>query len=57
MSKDINDKHTQDWLIPFGGSKFDYQQHKTVNPEPKTKTIEEELGISAFGRTVKKESV
>lgn len=57
MSKDINDKHTQDWLIPFGGSKFDYQQQQTVKPEPKKKTIEEELGISAFGRTVKKESV
>jgi len=57
MSRDINDKHTQDWLIPFGGSKLDYRQHKTVKHEPKPLTIQEELGIGPFGKVEKKESL
>ena len=55
MTKDNKDTHTQDWIIPFGGSKFDYQQQKPVKPE--TQTIEQELGIGPFGKVEKKESV
>jgi hypothetical protein len=57
MTKDNKDTHTQDWIIPFGGSKFDYRQYKTVKPDSKPQTILEELGIGPFGKVEKKESV
>jgi hypothetical protein len=41
---------------PFGGSKFDYQKHKTKAVKPEQKSVAQELGIYAFGRIEKKES-
>jgi hypothetical protein len=57
MNKDM---HKTGWMqppAPFGGPKLDYRQRKTVKPEPRPQTIQEELGIGAFGRIEKKESL
>jgi|TARA_B100000315_G_C14206604_1_gene420125 hypothetical protein len=55
MNKDM---HKTGWMqppAPFGGPKLDYQQQKPVKPEKQT--IEQDLGIGAFGRIEKKESL
>jgi|TARA_B110001454_G_C12430326_1_gene313264 hypothetical protein len=58
MNKDMHkDMHKTGWMqppAPFGGPKLDYQQQKPVKPEKQT--IEQDLGIGAFGRIEKKES-